>query len=131
MFAATLGDLVPGGVSEEEIATAALILKNAFPLPLRIFNVLLYRVVKDGLDASQPHVANTLWDLQLAFSVPKSREISNMPLWIVTGDAIFHRAAEEAGAQHLVHGLRDYIELVRRPEELRAVIDRFGTAATG
>jgi hypothetical protein len=120
-----IADTVGLVLDEESLRIAADRLAETFPLPMRVFNAFLYRVISRGLDASAPEVANSIWDLQLSMSVPASSRVSQTPVWLVTTDTLIHDAAEAAGAGHLVHDLAAYKQLQADGDALRTALSKF------
>jgi hypothetical protein len=125
LFAEELAAMIDLDASPEQLERASVTLKEGFQIPLRLYNALMYAVVKNGQDVSRPEVANTIWDMQLAMSIPTSSRIFGKPVWIVTDDGAFHKAAKTAGLTHVVHDLASYLELTRDGAALRAKIDLF------
>lgn len=117
--------MVGANPAAEVLDRASVTLKELFPIPLRIYNRLMYAIVKSGLDLSKPENANTIWDIQLAMSTPTSSKMVRTPVWIVTGDDAFHKAAKAAGISHVVHRLDSYLKLTRDGDALLATIDQF------
>lgn len=129
MIAELLVSFSDGPVPAERQKWAAETLRLSFPLSIKVFNALLARVMRRGLDVSKPAVRNTLWDMQLGMSVPRSAAISTLPVWLVTGDELIHDAAAAGGASHLVIRLADYLELTRDSVALARRIAEFYNGA--
>jgi hypothetical protein len=125
LYVEDLADVSTVQLTEEQITAATVALMKAFPLSMRVFNALLHRVATTGADASKKEVRNTVWDMQLALSLPASSEISRTPVWLITSDELIHEAAGAANAAHLVHRLKDYITLSLDPDAWRAEIAKF------
>ena len=116
LYVEELADVARVQLTEEQAVAATLAMMKAFPLSMRVFNALLHRVAATGADASTPSVRNTVWDMQLALSLPASSEISRTPVWLITNDELIHGAASAAKAAHLVHRLPDYLTLSLDPD---------------
>jgi hypothetical protein len=125
LFVSDLADLVGISLDDRQIARAATQLTETFPLGMRTLNALLSRVFARGIDVSKGENANTMWDMQLAMSIPASSRITQSPVWLVTGDGLLRQAAADGGASHIVHDLNSYLDLTRDGDALRAMISRF------
>jgi hypothetical protein len=125
VIAENLADFLGVTPSEEQITSATEVLKSSFPLPARIFNAFLSRIVKTGADPSKPERQNTIWDMQLCLPIPKSASISSRPVWVVTRDELILQAAKTANVEHLVHRPEKYLSLTGDTDALLSMIAAF------
>jgi hypothetical protein len=129
LFADELAELAGVEPTQRERDRAVALLKDAFQLPLRINNALMFRIMKDGVNVRRPEIANTIWDMQIAMTIPVSNRFVRTPLWFVSGDGAFSDAAQTAGVAHIVHRLDAYMRLTLDGDALREMIGRFEGSA--
>ncbi|MBK6488510.1 MAG: hypothetical protein IPF98_17030 [Gemmatimonadetes bacterium] len=107
-------------VSAKELTTAAQRCTHDYPVPLRLYNEILARIIL-APEMSLAKRANWLWDIQLAFAVSTRLAKQGTPVWIVTSDEDIIDASVRAGASRLVRSLTDYEALVHKGTD--AVVD--------
>lgn len=95
-------------LSEEELAEKVKVVKEAFPVPLHLFNTLVRNIVENGLDMTKKKRANYLWDFHIAFSTGTGANIDGVPIWLVTDDGDILNAAATAGATQNVKSFDEY-----------------------
>jgi hypothetical protein len=125
VLAENLADFLGVTPSEGQMSSATEAMKSSFPLPIRIFNAFLCDIVKTGADASKSEKQNTIWDMQLCLSIPKSASISSKPVWAVTRDELILTAARTANVEHLVHRPDKYLSLTGDTDALLSMIAAF------
>lgn len=64
------------------------------------------KVAFDGANPDAPRIRNLRWDQRIAYNIGWT--IRGRPLWLVTDDGDFARAAKSAGHQDRVHTLVAY-----------------------
>ena len=99
-------------LSEEELAEKVEVVKEAFPVPLHLFNTLIRNIVENGLDMTKKKRANSLWDFHIAFSTGTGANIDGVPIWLVTDDGEILNAAATAGATQNVKSFDEYTHVL-------------------
>ena len=99
-------------LSEEELAEKVKVVKEAFPVPLHLFNTLVRNIVENGLDMTKKKRANYLWDFHIAFSTGTGANIDGVPIWLVTDDREILNAAATAGATQNVKSFDEYTHVL-------------------
>jgi hypothetical protein len=97
--------------SDEELARAASRCEQMFPVPLRLYNAIIAKLIESP-EYNLAKRANLFWDLQLAFTVSPSLRAFDAPVWLVTSDVAILDAAREAEAGHFVRSLDEYRSVV-------------------
>ncbi len=95
-------------LSKEELADQVKVVKEAFPVPLHLFNTLVRNIVENGLDMTKKKRANYLWDFHIAFSTGTGANVDGVPIWLVTDDGDILKAAATAGATQNVKSFDEY-----------------------
>ncbi len=100
---------------------------HAFSIPLRLFLLVLSRIIETGYDLSKRQHMNTLWDLQVAHAISPLGRIAGCPIWLITNDKLILDAVRGTPAALLVRSLNSYTTLVRGdPEALLDEIRQSG-----
>lgn len=111
-------------LSQEELAEKVAVVKQAFPVPIHLFNGLVRNIVENGLDMTKQKRANSLWDFHIAFSTGTGANLDGMPIWLVTNDGEILKAAATAGATQNVKPFDEYTRILDlKWESFRELLD--------
>lgn len=95
-------------VGEDELVAMGKELSEVFPTAFYFYRNLLIGLVESGTDFSLSKHRNSIWDLQLSFTVSPRGTINGVPTILVSNDKHIRRAAKDAGHEHLVMSLDEY-----------------------
>ena len=101
--------------SEADLNLKKKIVLDAFPVPVKLMSSLLQKIAMDpNFKLGDPNHKrwNYIWDNQLTFSIGKSHQVADAPLYFVTSDGEVINAAKDANCQERVLALPDYLKSV-------------------
>lgn len=101
--------------SEVDLNLKKKIVLDAFPVPVKLMSSLLQKIAMDqNFKLGDPDKKrwNYIWDNQLTFSIGKSHQVADAPLYFVTSDGEVINAAKDADCQERVLALPDYLKSV-------------------
>lgn len=107
-----------------ELEAYGCVVRDRCPTAVAFYDTLVLRIVRDGLNTSCYPRPNSVWDLQVAFSIGKGARIGVAPVWLVTDDQAICAAALASGARPNVRTFDDYLSLLQLPtQQFNEVVD--------
>ena len=90
---------------------------NVIPTPIHFLRAVAYKVAIDGYDLSLDRNANSLWDLQFAYSTSTQADINGSPLWAISADELLLKTARETNSS-VFRDLANFVALLEQPTQL-------------
>lgn len=99
-----------------EIQGKAKVVRDVFPVPLRLMSALLQKLTTSSPpNLDNPKWGNYVWDFLVCFSVGNSHAIDNANIFLVTGDREIEEASVAAGCGDRVVSLQNHMKSVGFP----------------
>ena len=88
---------------------------RVFETPLRLYSIILKRIISERCDVSKPGRPNWIWDIQVSLSTSPVGRLQGLPIWLITDDRAILQASREGGTRHLIHRPNEYFALLEGP----------------
>lgn len=99
-----------------EILGKAKVVRDVFPVPLRLMSALLQKLTPSSPpNLDNPKWGNYIWDFLVCFSVGNSHAIDDAKIFLVTGDGEIEKASVAAGCGDRVVSLQNHMKSVGIP----------------
>lgn len=101
-------------ISSNDMARKVDYLLKCFPLPLKMYNLILCRIFETGCDLSKKNRKNWMWDMQIGFSIggPNFR-VDDQKVALITDDKFFKESARAIKLEDSVFSISEYLNKVQ------------------